>query len=166
MELFHYSSTMKISTEQKLDNFRNMHSMIEDYRKQHNRFPTLKEFEEKLGMSEATVKRYKRIILDQQKSLLLKTFQDEMVYRVGDAIKSIDKNVGIFETIRDETNDDDTKMSAGKIVIESKLDAIRIMRDGPDFLGINYDVSNEQEHIHEENIREDRIRESIKSTFH
>lgn len=156
---------MKISSEQKLDNYRNMRSMIKDYRKQHNRFPTLKEFEEKLEMSSASVKRYKRVILDEQKSLLLKTFQDEMVYRVGDAIKSIDKNVGIFETIRDETDNDDTKMSAGKIVIESKLDAIRVMRDGPDFLGINYDVSNEQEHIHEENIREERIRESIESIF-
>ena len=156
---------MKISTEQKLDNFRNMRSMITDYRKQHTRFPTLKEFEEKLGMSEATVKRYKRIILDEQKSLLLKTFQDEMVYRISDTIKSIDKNVTIFEGIRDETDNDDTKMSAGKIVIESKLDAIRVMRDGPDFLGINYDVSNKQEHIHEENIREDRIQESVESTF-
>jgi len=156
---------MKISTEQKLDNFRNMRSMIKDYRKQHNRFPTVQEFEEKLEMSSASVERYKRVILDEQKSLLLKTFQDEMVYRVSDAIKSIDKNVGVFEKIRDETDNDDTKMSAGKIVIESKLDAIRVMRDGPDFLGINYDVSNEQEHIHEENIREERIRESIESIF-
>lgn len=156
---------MKISTEQKLDNFRNMRSMIKDYRKQHNRFPTLKEFEEKLEMSFSSVQRYKRVILDEQKSLLLKTFQDEMVYRISDAIKSIDKNIKIFEEIRDKKNDDDATMSAGKLVIESKLDAIRVMRDGPDFLGINYDVSNEQEHIHEENLREERIRESIESIF-
>lgn len=156
---------MKISTEQKLDNFRNMRSMIKDYRKQHNRFPTLKEFEEKLEMSFSSVQRYKRVILDEQKSLLLKTFQDEMVYRISDAIKSIDKNIKIFEEIRDKKNDDDATMSAGKLVIESKLDAIRIMRDGPDFLGINYDVSNEQEHIYEENLREERIRESIESIF-
>lgn len=156
---------MKISTGHKLDNFRNMRSMIKDYSEQYSRYPTNKEMEEKLEMSEATVKRYKRVILNDQKLLLLKTFHDEMVYRISDAVTSIDKNVTIFETIRDKKTEDYITMAAGKLVIESKLDAIRVMRDGPDFLGINYDVSNEQEHIYEENIRDERIRESVESIF-
>ena len=158
---------MRISTQQKLDNYRNMVGMIIDYRKQYNRLPTNKEFEVKLEISPSSVKRYKSAILQEEKSILLKKFQDDMLFRVSEVITSIDKNVGIFEKIRDKTSSDDTAvMSAGKLVIESKLDAIRVMRDGPDFLKINYDdVSNKQEHIHKQDIREERIRESIESIF-
>lgn len=141
---------MKISTEQKLDNFRNMRAMISDYRTQHNRFPTIEEFEEKLEMSSATVKRYKVIILEENKIQLLKKFQDEMVIRIEDVVESIDDNVKKFKTIRDESNDENTVISAAKCIIESKLDAIRVMRDGPDFLGVDYDVSDKQEYIHGE----------------
>lgn len=157
---------MKISTEQKIDNFRNMRGMITDYRIQHNRLPTNAEFAKKLGMHPTTVRTYKRHILNKEKEKLLQTFQDEMIVRVKDVVKSIDENIEIFETIRDDTTTtSDTKMSAAKSVIDSKLDVIRIMRDGPDFLEVEYgsnngsnngskdiidndNVSNEQKHIH------------------
>lgn len=153
---------MKISTEQKLDNFRNMRAMISDYRTQHNRFPTIEEFEEKLEMSSATVKRYKVIILEENKIQLLKKFQDEMVIRIEDVVESIDDNVKKFKTIRDESNDENAVISAAKCIIESKLDAIRVMRDGPDFLGVDYDVSDKQEYIHGE-IESEKIKSGIES---
>ncbi len=153
---------MKISTEQKLDNFRNMRAMISDYRTQHNRFPTIEEFEEKLEMSSATVKRYKVIILEENKIQLLKKFQDEMVIRIEDVVESIDDNVKKFKTIRDVGNDEHAVISAAKCIIESKLDAIRVMRDGPDFLGVDYDVSDKQEYIHGE-IESEKIKSGIES---
>jgi len=166
---------VKISTEAKLDNFRNMRAMIADYIKQYSRFPTSKEFEEKLNMSEATVKRYKKIILQENKQKILDEFHHDMIIHVEKSFETINKNIKIFEEIRDNSGDNDEKMIAAKYVLESHLDAIRIMNDAPEYLGLEYDgndsndsndnnVQDEQEYIHRQ--IDSEITEGIKAIDH
>jgi len=157
---------MNISREKKLQNFRDMRGLIADHRKNHNRFPTTEEFVELTGMHETTARGYKRVILAEDKKKLLAKFQDEMIVRVGDAVDTLDKNIKMLEGIRDGENNNAEKMIAAKAINESKMDVIRVMRDGTDFIGITDDDSNEddddsvdsntdnvsdkQEHIHGE----------------
>ena len=128
---------MKISTEQKLDNFKNMRSMISDYKKQNDRYPTTDEFVEKLGLSASTVRRYKRVILDEDKKKILEEFQEEVIEDVKDLQTDIKANIKIFKTIRDgEASDSNDKMNAARNLQESRLDLIRIKRDAPEFYRI------------------------------
>jgi len=75
--------------------------MIEDYDRLHSRFPTSKEFEDKLNMSEATVKRYKNAIIKQKKIALFGTFSEKILHHAAKAFEEINKNIKIFEDIRD-----------------------------------------------------------------
>ena len=127
---------MKISTEQKLDNFRNMRAMIEDYARQYSRFPISKEFEEKLNISESTVKRYKKVILQENKKKILDEFHHDILIHVEKSFVTINQNIKIFEEIRDNSENNDEKMIAAKNILESHLDAIRIMNDAPEYLGL------------------------------
>lgn len=156
----------RISAEQKLDNFRNMYAMIQDYKNNYSRFPSGKEFEEKLGMAEATVKRYKLVILNDSKKKMLDEFHHDILLHVEKAFSAINKNIKIFEEIRDNANNNDEKMAAAKYVLESHLDAIRIMNDAPEYLGLEYNdnVQNEQEHIHRKDSSE-KVKDSIESMF-
>lgn len=154
----------KISTEQKLDNIRNMRAMIKDYSKIHNRYPTNKEMEEKLGFSEATVKRYKHTILDEIKKELITQFNEDIIIHVNGAITEINKNITLFKKIRDNSDNEDTKMAAAKNIEEAHLDIVRIMSDAPQY--INNDIAeNEQEYIHGSEEAQQRTTDSIKSMF-
>lgn len=153
---------VNITSEQKKDNYRNMRSMINDYREQHNRFPTIKEFIEKLEMPKRTVLRYKKAISDEDTKNLLDEFQDDMKIRVKKTMKSIDKGIEVLEIISDNAEHASDRISATKGVIELNLNAIRIMRDGPNFLNLDYNVSDGQEHIHRK-INSDRITEGLNS---
>lgn len=146
---------MKISTEDKLDNQRNMLGMIEDYKREHNRFPTLKEFEEKLEMSPRSVQRYKSEILEESKKKLLDKFHNNMILHVEAAFNTINDNVKIFEYIRENSTSSDEKMVAAKNILEAHLDAVRIINDAPDYLGLDYDVQNEQKYIHRQENNEE-----------
>ena len=154
----------KISSEQKRDNYRNMRAMINDYRDQQNRHPTIKEFEEKLGLSESTVFRYKKTISSEDTKEMLDEFQDDMKYRIKKTLRSIDKGVEILEGIQNDAEHSSDVISATKAIKELNLDAVRIMRDGPGFLNLNYDESNEHEYIHRET-NSDKITESIETMF-
>lgn len=160
----------KISPEQKLDNFRNMYGMIEDYYKQYGRHPTNQEFEEKLGMSGPTVRRYKAVIREQNKKKLLETFQYDIITHARASLETVNKNIKIFENIRDTAEDKDRVMTAAKNVLESHLDAIRIITDVPVYLESSSDQNNnnnvpvKQEHNIEES-KEEQITDSIKSMY-
>ena len=155
---------MKINSEEKLENQRNMLGMIEDYKREYSRFPTLKEFEEKLNMAPRTVSRYKSEILVDSKKKLLDKFHNNILLHVEAAFNTINENVKIFEKIRDESDSNDEKMIAAKNILESHLDAVRIINDAPEYLGLDYDVSNEQEHIHRKTDKE-KIKDPVEHTF-
>ncbi len=146
---------MKISVEDKLENQRNMLGMIEDYKREHHRFPTLQEFEEKLSMSPRTVQRYKAEILVESKKRLLEKFHNNMILHVESAFTTINENVKIFEYIRENSTSNDEKMTAAKNILDSHLDAVRIINDAPDYLGLDYDVQDEQKHIHRQESNEE-----------
>lgn len=159
---------MKISSEQKLDNFRNMYSMIEDYHKQYGRYPTNQEFEEKLGMASATVQRYKRAIRQENKKKLLEIFHYDIITHARASLETVNKNVKIFEKIRDNSEDDDKVMTAAKNVLEAHLDAIRIITDVPGYLDNNSNENNDVPVKQEHNIgksKEDKITDSIESMY-
>ena len=159
---------MKISTEQKLDNYRNMVSMISDYQKQYSRFPTSKEFEEKLGISESTVTRYKRDILLQDKKELFDSFNYEIILYTKKALSRIKKNIEDCEKIYDEPDDNTEKMDTGQRILDYCLESIKIMRDIPAYVGdtsndsSNNNVQSEQERIHRQDNSED-ITDGFKS---
>jgi transcriptional regulator with XRE-family HTH domain len=158
----------KIPSQQKLDNYRNMCSMVSDYEKLYHRWPTIQELEEKLGMSPATVKRYKRDILMYSKRKLLDSYQYDIVVHVREALNTINRNISIFEEIRDSPETDSSgRMAAAKLVLETHLDAIRIMEQSPEYLGPqhgDYDVQDGQEHIHGKGGSE-KVKEFIEATF-
>lgn len=156
---------MAISTEQKLDNFRNMRAMISDYAEKYNRFPTIEEFEEGLNMAQNTVLRYKKVILEENRKKMLDEFQSDMIVRMNKTIKSIDNGIEKLNTISEEGKFDSDKITAIKGIVELNIDVISIMRDGPDFLKSddNY-VSDKQEYIYKE-IQSEKITDSIESTF-
>lgn len=156
----------KIDAAQKLDNFINMRSMISDYKKQHDRYPTTAEIVEKLGMSRATVVRYKGVILDENKKTILDTFQVDIIKDVEDLDKVMRDNAKFFKKIRDgELNETSDQMNAARNLQEVYLDLIRIKRDAPEFLGIDYNnVQSEQEHIHEQE-QGFKVEQGISSLF-
>jgi len=142
-----FSRIMKISTEQKLDNYRNMVGMISDYEKQYSRWPTTKEFAEKLNMAEPTVRKYKRDILAQDRKELFDSFNYEIIIYTKKTLSSIKRNIKDCEKIYDNPEDNTEKMDTGRRILDYHLDAIKIMRDIPIFLGGD-NVQSEQEHIH------------------
>jgi len=119
-------------------------------------------------MSIATVKRYKKVILNEDRKRILDTFQDEMIKDVEDLQKTMKDNIEIFKKIRDgEIADNTDKMNAARNMQESYLDLIRIKRDAPEFLGFDYqdnNVQSQQEHIHESE-KESDITEGITNLF-
>lgn len=162
---------MKITTEEKMDKFRNMRAMIEDYKRLYSRYPTLKEYQEKLNMSSAVVIRYKRVILQEAKKKILDVFHNDMIIHIEKSLEAINENVEIFKKIRDDTfNDKNIIMLAAKNVLESHIDAVRIMKDAPDYLGLKYDddkkidnnVQDEQKYLYGQDDSE-KIKDSIES---
>lgn len=159
--------------------FRDMRAMISDYKKNFGRFPTSKEFEDKLEMSEATVKRYKKIILAESKQALLKQFHQDIIIHVEGALDVITENIKLFREIRDSETSSDEKMTAAKNLQEAHLDAVRIMNDAPEYLGLeddstdsnnnsnndnnNVNSTNESEHIHKQAKEEERISEEAET---
>ena len=140
---------MKISTEEKFDNYRNICGMVSDYDIQYSRWPTNKEIEEKLGMSSATVKRYKRDILAQDKKQLFDSFNYEIILHTKKTLSRINKNIKDCEEILKKPEDNTEKMDTGQRILEYHLEAIKIMRDIPAYVGDD-DVQSEQECIHRE----------------
>lgn len=157
---------VNISTEQKLDNYRNMCSMISDYDKQYSRWPTSKEFEEKLGMSRNTVTRYKHDILAQDKKQLFDSFNYEIILHTKKAISRLNKNIKDCEEILKKSEDNTEKMDTGQRILDYHIHAIKIMRDVGEYVGdtSNDDVQSEQERIHRKADSEN-IEDSIESTF-
>lgn len=159
----------KISSQQKHQNFLDMIGMMNDYNKQFSRFPTTKEFEEKLGMSEATVKRYKNPIIKQMKQKLLDEFNDDMIFYIKKSKISLDKHSEICEKIRDDTsNDNNDKINASKNIVEANLDMIRLIEDTEKYLKIEDDDNvskNGQEYNYRQTEEEARTEESIESMF-
>jgi len=156
----------RIPVEQKLDNYRNMVGMVNDYERQYSRWPTNQEFVEKLGMTRSTASRYKQDILEQNKKALMNTFYFDMIIHVKKSLEAINKNVRLFENIREGSGDNHERMDAAKSVLESHLDAIRLIDEAPKYLGLDYDISKDEP---ENNIRREttseRVEESIESTF-
>jgi len=163
---------MKISTEKKLDNFRNMRAMIDDYFKLHNRSRTNKEMQEKLDMSAPTVQRYKAVIFKEMKEELAKKFNDDIVLSAGKIIEKINKSITTFEEIRDGEEKASDKISAAREVILAEQYKLKVMQDGIIFLeeednsnGNDNAVRTDKQHIHRETKSEERIQESIKSMY-
>lgn len=157
----------KISSEQKLDNFRNMFSMIEDYKKLHSRFPTLKEFEEKLNMSEATVKRYKSVIIKHLSEKLLEKYGCDMYIHIDKAMDALKEHSKICTEIRDDSSGDE-KINANKGIVESELDIVRLIADSREYLRLveDYNVSeNGQEYNNKQTEKDERTQESIEAIF-
>jgi len=156
---------VKISSEQVIDNFKNMVGMINDYKKQDRGFPKPKDFEEGLGMSEATVKRYKSVILKQMKKKLLDEFNNEMINHIEKAMKALNEHSKMCEELK-KTGDSNERIIASKNIVESHLDAIRLVYDTPEFLKLEGDDNvseNEQEYNYRKTEAEERIQVSIES---
>ncbi len=162
---------MAISTEQKLDNFRNMKSMIDDYAEKYNRFPSIKEFEDGLDMARMTVFRYKKVIVEENRKNMLEHFENDMITRMNRTIADIDDGLKKLKEISKNGKYDSDKISAIKGIVELNIDVISIMRDGDDFLkpdnsndgnDSSSNVSKKQERIYEE-IQSEKVIEGIKS---
>lgn len=156
-----------ISTEQKLENFRNMYGMIDDYKKLHSRFPTTKEFEEKLNMAPATVKRYKSVILKHLTEKLLEKYSCDMYIHIDKAMDALNEHSKICKEIRDKTSGDE-KINANKGIVESELDIVRLIADSREYLRLveDYNVSeNGQEHNNKQIEKDERTQESIEAIF-
>lgn len=162
---------MKVSAGQKQENCRNMRGMIDDYIKQYKRFPTTQEFEEKLNMSESTVRRYKKFILDENKEILNEKYQDQLIIRVDDLINTLDDNIKTLEAMKKPTHNPNDTISIINTIEEKKLNIMRLMRDSPMYFGIlenddnNDNESDEQEHIHRETFTKEKVTDGFQTLF-
>ena len=157
----------KISSEQKLDNFRNMRAMMEDYQENSNRYPTTKEFMEKLGMSEATAKRYKSIIISEIKIKMKDSFHENILISAGKIVKKIDNSIKIFEDIMENGDRSSDKINAAREIILAEQYKLKVMRDGAVFLeeDNNDEVRNDKQCIYGESESEEQITEGLSNTF-
>lgn len=142
-----------------------MRAMIKDYQEQKDRYPSTEEFMEKLGISSSSARRYKRVILDEDRKKILDTFQDEIIIDVDNLSNTIKENIKIFKSIRDGLGEPSDRINAARNLQESHLDLIRIKRDAPEFLGLDYSnvQQSAEEHIHESEDRQ--LTEGITSLF-
>lgn len=150
-----------ISLEQKLDNYRNMVSMIKDYDREYSRWPTTQEFVEKLEMGEATVRRYKRDILAQSTKELFNNFNYDTIDHTKKLLSEINKQVKDYEEMYKKPTDNADKKDTGRMIIDYHIEAIKIMRDIPTFLGDDNEQS-EQERIHGQ-IDSEKIKKGFES---
>jgi hypothetical protein len=157
---------MTNTTKKKLDNFRNMCGMVGDYDREYSRWPTTKEFVEKLDMETRTVQRYKREILQQSKEKLLETFNYDIIIHVKNSFNTINENIKVFKKIRDKSNNNSEKMEAAKNVLEAHLDAIRLIYDVPEYLGVeNNNVSKNEKEYNIKKTETTKINHAIDFTF-
>lgn len=155
--------------QKKLDNYKNMAGMIDDYEKLYSRLPTNKEFADGLGVGERSVNRYKKAILEKRTKLLVSTFNYKLNIHLEKAFETLDKNIKIFEKIRDESENNSEKMDAAKYVLECHLDAIRLIDEAPMYLEDTSNNNNDtSKNEHESDLRKaeaEKITNSIKTTF-
>jgi len=148
----------RISTQAKLDKLRNMRGMMDDYQKNSNRYPTVKEFMEGLEMSQATAKRYKAVIIKEIKIQMSKSFHEGILISAGKITKKIDNSIKVFEEIMKSGKDND-RINAGREVILAEQYKLKVMRDGIVFVEEDNDtVREDNQCIHGESKSEEQIK--------
>ncbi len=131
-------------SEAKENNFRDIRSMISDYKKQRNRFPTVSELAKAIGMAKSAMNAYLRIIREEDRQALLEVFQGEMINDTIVLIKTINENIKVFIEIRDDDSiNSGLRMDAAKNLQEACSDQLRIKRDGPEYLADKYKPIND-----------------------
>ena len=151
---------------QKEMNIDDLKSFIDERCQKDFRYPTIQEMMKFSNMPERTVERYNASILKQKKKITIEKYKNDIMLRMESALKTIDTNKKIFETIRDDnTNDVQDIILAADNALHCELNAINIMREGPDYLVDNDDNSTwKEEHIHRK-AESEKVTEGIKSIF-
>jgi len=125
---------LNISDGQQQEILRNMRGLIDDFVRDKKGFPTIKDFEERLGITKPTIIKYKSIIIEEDRKSLLEIFGTERIKNVEDIIKVMKENIEINKTIRDGDGNANEKMQAAENMEKSLLSMAQIMYDAPEYL--------------------------------
>ena len=129
---------VNISLDQKLDNIRNIRGFIHDIRTQQKRTPSTSEIAQKLEMNERTVRNYKKQILIEDRQILYGRFEYELVAEVNELLETFEENKIELKNLRSSERPE-IKLDAMKQLVDTHVDKIRVLRDGPQY------INNEQQ---------------------
>ena len=125
----------RITPEEKLDTQRNIRGFISDYRREHKKIPTTSVIANQLSLDDSTIRRYKIEIRKEDKKTLTDRFADELVAEVEDLLKTFDENKITLKELRDSTIPE-IRLAAMRQLQETQLDKLRVLQDGPEYLGL------------------------------
>ncbi len=139
---------------------RDMRALINDFAKNKSSFPSIPEFEERLGIKKVTVIKYKKIIMDEDRKSLLEIFGNQRVTNVEATIKVMKENIKLYEKIRDGEGTVSERMQAAENIEKSHLSIAQVMYDAPEYLyrdddndSTTQEYSNRQEETKSEGIK-------------
>ena len=133
---------MNMSKRDKVQRLRDVRAYIADHKSEKGAYPKLKDISEAIGINTVTANRYKQMIVTQDRAELYAHFAENIITETEDLIRNIDANKILYKEIITNSDDDTTRINAAKTLIETQIDKLHIMRDGPEYLFSNTDNSN------------------------
>ena len=125
---------MNLSKADKLQRLRDVKAYIADHKLKNKAYPKIKEISNAIGISENTAIRYKKLIIDQDRAELNTYFAESIVVETEELLVNIDKNKLLYISIIEDCPDESLRIMAAKTLIETQIDKLHLMRDGPDYL--------------------------------
>ena len=131
-----------MSKRDKVQRLRDVRAYIADHKSEKGAYPKLKDISEAIGINTVTANRYKQMIVTQDRAELYAHFAENIITETEDLIRNIDANKILYKEIITNSDDDTTRINAAKTLIETQIDKLHIMRDGPEYLFSNNSDTN------------------------
>ena len=133
---------MNMSKRDKVQRLRDVRAYIADHKSEKGAYPKLKDISEAIGINTVTANRYKQMIVTQDRAELYAHFAENIITETEDLIRNIDANKILYKEIITNSDDDTTRINAAKTLIETQIDKLHIMRDGPEYLFSSVIIDN------------------------